>query len=161
MRQCPHTILVVEDMVDEVFFMQRAFDQLGYGQRVRFVHNGEEAIEYLSGVGKYSDRQQFPLPCAVVTDLKMSLIDGFELLEWLRQHSHYKTIPAFALSSSELPADKRKAMACGATDYFAKPVVAGSLVLVLERVVSACSGSLSKCGATRLCDSGWNQNGSR
>jgi len=60
--------------------MQLAFKRAGLQQPLISVHDGEEAIDYLEGRRAYSDRNRFPLPCLLLTDLKMPRVNGFELL---------------------------------------------------------------------------------
>jgi DNA-binding NarL/FixJ family response regulator len=54
----------------------------------------------------------------MLIDLKMPIVSGFEVLEWLGRNN--LNIPAAVLSSSELPADREKAMGMGARDYISK-----------------------------------------
>jgi CheY-like chemotaxis protein len=127
-------ILVLEDDGDQMFFMQRAFLKLGLGSSVRFAQNGNEGISYLEGKGRFENRAKFPLPSVVVTDLKMPLVDGFEVLEWMRKHPQYCETPVFVLSSSDLPEDRAKATHCGATGYFTKPRVPEKLLPLLKEM---------------------------
>lgn len=154
MRFCPRTILAVEDSADEIFFLQRAFDELGYGPRVYFARDGTEAMEYISGIGVYGDRARYPLPCVVMTDLKMPVMDGFQLIKWLRQKSSCKEIPVFVLTSSQLASDTVKAESCGANGYFQKPAAGGSLPAVLKEMESNWLPHLSACNgnAPRRCE---------
>ena len=145
MRLCPRTILAVEDSADEIFFLQKAFEQLGCGQRVHFARDGQEAVDYISGVGVYADRTRFPLPCVVMTDLKMPLVDGFQLITWLRKESSCKEIPTFVLTSSRLPEDFAKAYGCGASGYFVKPNAAHSLNTVIKEIEASWQRILSTC----------------
>ena len=154
MRACVRTILSVEDSSDEIFFLQHAFDQLGYGERVHFARDGREAVDYLSGTGIYADRALYPRPCVILTDLKMPTMDGFDFLKWLRRESDYRNTPAFVLTSSTLDSDQHKAQLCGANGYFQKPMVGGSLVAVLQKMESDWLPYLSRCTgyAPRLCE---------
>src|SRR2546430_845852 len=79
-------ILLVEDEDNDIFLVQRATERGGAGHRVYPVRDGEEAIHYLRGQGMYADRQKFPLPNVILSDLKMQRMDGFEFLQWLRSH---------------------------------------------------------------------------
>jgi two-component system, cell cycle response regulator DivK len=68
----------------------------------------------------------------VVVDLKMPLMDGFELLGWLQNRPELESLPAIVISSSDLPADREKAIKLGARDYFVKPNDPADLVKLVE-----------------------------
>ena len=55
-------ILLVEDREDDVLILRRSFQQAGIANPVQVVKDGEEAVAYLSGTGKYAERKEFPLP---------------------------------------------------------------------------------------------------
>src|ERR1051326_5263379 len=64
-------ILYAEDEDNDVIFMQHACQKAGLLNPLIIVGDGLQAIEYLEGTGKYADRQQHPLPCLVLLDLKL------------------------------------------------------------------------------------------
>jgi len=72
--------LLAEDSQNDVFLMQQAFKKAGLPNPIQVVSDGQEAISYLKGEGRYSDRAQYPLPMAVLLDLKMARMNGFEVL---------------------------------------------------------------------------------
>lgn len=115
------TVLVVEDNAEEVILLQRAFKRTGLDITVQFVVNGEEAIEYLSGNDRFSDRSSFPEPDLVVMDLKMPRKGGFEVLEWFRNLQEGALVPVVVLTSSNREADVQRAYSLGANTYFTKP----------------------------------------
>jgi len=78
-------ILLAEDREDDVLLIQRAFERARITTTLHVVRDGEEAIAYLSGSGKYSNRDEYPLPWLVLMDLKMPRVDGFEVLKWVRK----------------------------------------------------------------------------
>src|SRR5690349_327990 len=81
----PDLILIAEDDEDHVFLLKRALQKGAVLNPVFVVSDGQEAIEYLKGEGKYADRYEYPLPSLLLLDLKMPQKDGFEVLEWIRQ----------------------------------------------------------------------------
>ena len=122
-------ILLVEDDENDVFLLHKATQVGGEGHTVRAVHDGIEAIDYLKGSGGFQDRNRFPLPNVILSDLKMPRMNGFELLEWVRANSHYSVIPAIIYSSSRLEKDVRRAYQLGANSYITKP---GNLVEMID-----------------------------
>ena len=117
----PFTILVVEDNAEEVILLQKAFKRTAMDIAVQFVVNGEEAIDYLSGVERFRDRYTFPEPDLVIMDLKMPRKGGFEVLEWFRNLQEGALIPVIVLTSSNREADIQRAYGLGANSYFIKP----------------------------------------
>ena len=115
-------ILLVEDRVDDVFLMLRSFDHAGIKNPVQVARDGEEAIEYLSGVGKFSNRHLYPLPDLVLLDLKLPKINGFEVLRWIRAESDLCGLRVIVLTSSQDIRDVNNAYAIGANSFLVKPM---------------------------------------
>ena len=111
--------LLVEDNEDDVFFMERAFQQAGVHNPLHVVRNGEEAIEYLSGQNDFSDRERYPLPDLIFLDLKMPGVNGFEVLKWMSEQS--LKLPVAVLTSSPEEIDRQRAFDLGAECYLLKP----------------------------------------
>jgi CheY-like chemotaxis protein len=89
---------------------------------LQIVTDGQEAIHYLRGEGKYSDRQAHPLPKLIVMDIKMPRLTGFEVLEWIKHDGLLRRIPVIIVSSSESPDDINHAYELGANAYMIKPM---------------------------------------
>ena len=115
------TLLWVEDEADDVFLGERALVKAGFAKPM-IVRDGEQAVDYLSGNGDYSDRARFPLPSLVLLDLKLPRISGFEVLKWIRQHEAVRRIPVIILSSSREQQDITLAYDFGANAFLVKPV---------------------------------------
>jgi len=115
------TVLYVEDEASDVLFMERAFAKKDLAENLRVVGTGGAAVAYLSGSGQYADRQKYPLPAVVLLDLNLPQISGFEVLEWIRNHSDYRHLPVVIFSSSTREDDRLKAEQLGANEVVAKP----------------------------------------
>jgi CheY-like chemotaxis protein len=113
--------LLVEDSQNDVFLMQQAFKKAGLPNPIRVVSDGQEAISYLKGEGRYSDRAQYPLPMAVLLDLKMARMNGFEVLEWVRKQPNLKRVVVIILTASNRSSDADRAYDLGANFYLTKP----------------------------------------
>ncbi len=93
-------ILYAEDEENDVFFLERAFKIAGLPHSLCVVADGEEAIQYLAGVGPFANRTCHPLPALLLLDINMPKRTGLEVLEWLRQQSHFKSMPVLMFPSS-------------------------------------------------------------
>lgn len=113
------TILLVEDNEDDIFFMQRAFEDALLKNPLHVVMDGQQAIDYIEGQHAFADRALHPLPDFVFLDLKLPVLDGFEVLAWLREKQ--STLPVAVLSSSPEESDMRRARQLGASCYLLKP----------------------------------------
>ncbi len=114
-------ILVAEDHPDDTLLLQKAFKKNGIDLPVHISPDGEDAMQYLKGTGRYKDRQQFPFPRVLITDIKMPKCDGFQILEWLHNHPECNLIPKIVLSASAEERDVIRAYQLGANCYFQKP----------------------------------------
>lgn len=114
-------LLVAEDDPTDAYFFQRAFRRAGIPVRLHFVRDGQEVIDYLQGAGEFGDRTAHPLPQLVLLDLKMPRLDGFEVLEWMRQQPGFRSLQVVIFSSSDEPKDINRAYGLGANSYLVKP----------------------------------------
>jgi CheY-like chemotaxis protein len=114
-------ILLVEDNDDDVFFMERAMTKAQLNHPLHVARDGQEAIDYLAGEGKFSDRGLYPLPSVVFLDLKLPYIHGFDVLTWIRQQEEFRQLPVVILTSSPEERDQQKAESLGAQAYLVKP----------------------------------------
>jgi CheY-like chemotaxis protein len=114
-------ILLAEDDDNDVFFMRRALQKSQLDFAVQVVSDGQQATDYLSGTGKFSNREQYPFPSVILLDLKMPFLDGFEVLTWIRKQPSFNEVPVAVLTSSAEERDRRRARELGARAYFVKP----------------------------------------
>ena len=115
-------ILLVEDRTDDVLLIQRALTRAGVKNPFFVLRDGEEALAYLHGTGKYADRDEYPLPDIMLLDLKMPKMDGFEVLQHVRQHKNFRALRIIVLTSSEDIFDVNKAYELGANSFLVKPL---------------------------------------
>lgn len=114
-------ILLVEDDSDDVFLMERAMKKARLSLPMYNAKNGQEAIDYLQGVGKYSARATYPIPSLIFLDLKLPFVHGFEVLEWIKQQPALNHLPVVMLTSSLEESDRKKAEKLGAQGFLIKP----------------------------------------
>lgn len=126
-------LLVVEDDPNDLFMLQRALTAANITLPQHVALNGEEAINYLSSQGRFADRSAFPIPQAVLLDLKMPFVGGFEVLEWMRSRPELSAVPVFVLTGSCVERDRERALALGARAYLVKPATPEVLAEVLCR----------------------------
>ena|SRR5437879_4178194 len=125
-------ILLVEDREDDVFLIRRALDEARLINPIQVVCDGEQAIAYLDGEGKFDDRSEYPIPELLLLDIKMPRIDGFEVLRWVRQQPHLNSIRIIVLTSSEDIRDVNLAYQLGAHSFLVKPLKADRFLHTLR-----------------------------
>ncbi len=125
-------VLLAEDHEDEVFLVKYAFQKASVDRPIIAVRDGEEAVSYLRGHGTYSDRSAYPLPCLVLTDLKMPGFNGFDLLRWMQEQPDLKQVPTVVISGSGEAEDEVKARNLGARDYYVKPSTLVGLIEIVR-----------------------------
>ena len=75
-----------------------------------------------SGPGEFRDRNQYPIPCLVILDLKMPKKNGLEVLQWLRTREDFKDLPVVMVTSSDEHGDRTEALKQGVEAFRVKPV---------------------------------------
>jgi CheY-like chemotaxis protein len=117
--QGQHWTLAVEDSETDMYLLRLALEKNPSGQQIICVRDGEQAIELLRELA-VAGRESFPN--LILLDLNMPRVDGYEVLTHLRSQNAFDEIPVVVVTSSQVEAEKRKALAVGADAYFVKPM---------------------------------------
>src|SRR5687767_4439428 len=110
-------ILVVDDDREDHLILQDYFVEANLDNNVKFVENGQKALDYLETIS--SDEE---LPQLVVLDLNMPILNGTQTLLRIKQTPRLKNIPVIICSTSENETEKRKCLSFGAVEYVVKPM---------------------------------------
>lgn len=130
----PVTVLHVDDDPNDTTLLQVACARADVGFELQNMVDGTEVMDYLTGIGKYADRNQYRFPGLVLLDLKMPRATGLEVLKWIRSHAMSKHLPVIVLSGSELQEDMNLAFAGGANSYLVKPPNLSSLISMVKDI---------------------------
>lgn len=114
-------LLLVEDNEDDVFLMKRALKGAHVINPLYVVEDGQEAVDYLAGAGKFADRANYPLPAVVFLDLKLPFLSGHDVLAWIRRQKELDALVVIVLTSSNEASDLSRCYALGANSYVVKP----------------------------------------
>jgi DNA-binding NarL/FixJ family response regulator len=120
------TILQVDDDANDIFLFQRAMTKVGVANPIQVVHDGQQAIDYLQGAGKFCDREKFPFPCLLLMDLKLPYVMGLDVLKWIREQPGTPLMVVMLTASAE-DADIAEAYRLGANAFLTKPSEASKL----------------------------------
>ena len=131
-------VLVIDDSVDDVFFLERAIKTSKRFSLVGVAHDGVDAVSYLAGLGFYEDRGTHPYPDVVFLDLKMPRKDGFDVLAWINQQPTRPKVVVF--TSSAEPQDRERAQELAADAFIVKPITIDQW----DQVISSLDTSLNE-----------------
>jgi CheY-like chemotaxis protein len=124
----PNHILIVEDSENAAAPLEMALLAIP-GVAVRCTSSGKEALEFLSAIDNGVR--------AVVTDLNMPRMDGFELIGRIRQDPRFAHMPIIVVSADTDPATPRRVAQLGADAYFPKPYSPAEVRRKLEQLLDA------------------------
>jgi two-component system response regulator len=127
-------ILLVEDNRMDVELTLDAFNEARLLNAIHVSPNGQDALDYLFGRGKYTDRSAYPLPSLVLLDLKLPGIDGFEVLRQIKSTAMLKRLPVIILTSSKEEGDRALSYDNGANSYLVKPVSFDGFLDVVRKI---------------------------
>ena len=130
----PQTVLYVEDNEQDFALLKLVSQKCGTPFSLRHAADGEQAIAYLNGTEAYGDREEYPFPDLVLLDLRMPRLDGFEVLQWIRDNPATRTLPVVVLAGSSFRADIRRALELGANSYAAKPGRFEELQVLIDQI---------------------------
>ena len=119
-------ILIAEDDADDRFLLNAAFEENGFKDKLHFVENGVELLDFLHSITQ--NNLSAKLPSFILLDLNMPKKDGREVLKELKQNPLYKKIPVIIFSTTNNEQEMRRCYELGANSYITKPNSFESLI---------------------------------
>jgi CheY-like chemotaxis protein len=127
-------ILLAEDSPKDAEMTQRALRKNNLGNRLHWVKDGAEALDFLYCRGAYAERDLARPPKLVLLDLKMPRVDGIEVLRRLKTDERMRVIPVVVMTSSNEERDVMESYRLGANSYIVKPIEFGSFLEVVAKI---------------------------
>jgi len=115
------TVLVADDDVRNIFSLTRALENLK--MNVITAIDGKEALQML---------EQHPEADAVLMDMMMPEMDGYQTIKAIRSKNKWKNLPIIAVTAKAMTGDREKCIQAGASDYITKPVDIDQLLSLLR-----------------------------
>lgn len=112
-------ILLVEDNPDHAELTRRALEDGNIGNRVCWVKDGQEALDYLFRKKQYSDVSR---PGLVLLDINLPKVSGLEVLQQIKKDDTLRVIPVIMLTTSDRDEEALKCYSWGANSFITKPV---------------------------------------
>lgn len=126
-------ILWADDDIDDLMLMRHVLKDLGDDYNITEVHNGQEAIEYLKNA-----KQKGELPCLIILDMNMPVLDGKETLAKLKKDEALSDIPVVFFTTSNSLMDKLYCQHNG-VEMITKPPQYTNLKEAVQRLLKYCT----------------------
>ena len=129
----PIEILIVEDNEGDVGLIEEVFEEAKIKNNIHVAEDGEEAVLYLRGKGKFSGS---PRPDIIILDLNLPNKDGREVLKEIKEDENLKNIPVVVLTTSGAEKDIIRAYELHANAYVTKPIDFDQFINVIGSIVN-------------------------
>ena len=116
------TILMAEDNEHDIVAVKRAWKKNHITNKLYIVNDGEACLDYLHQRGEYRDPDKAPRPGILLLDIKMPKMDGFAVLEHIREDEMLHRLPVIMLTTSKIEEDHLRSYDLGANAYIVKPI---------------------------------------
>jgi CheY-like chemotaxis protein len=126
------TILMADDDEDDRMLAKTAWAQSKLRNRVFFVNDGVELLDYLNRRNQFADPDRSPTPGLILLDLNMPRMDGREALQLIRADPKTKRIPVVVMTTSSAEEDVLRTYDLGVNSFITKPVTFDGLVRVVQ-----------------------------
>jgi CheY-like chemotaxis protein len=126
-------VVVADDDLEDHDLVKSAIKECDRNYMVTSVYNGEQLMDLLLKRGFYAI--DYPhTPDLIILDLRMPVMDGFEVLKEMKKYPELENIPVYVLTDNNNPNDHQKVKELGVVDYFTKPLDYESLKTLIGNV---------------------------
>lgn len=115
-------ILLVEDNPTDAELAMRALKKSNLANKLVWVKDGAEALDFIFAQGVYSARSVINGPKVILLDLRLPKVDGMEVLRRIKNDERTRTIPVVVLTSSKEDRDVAESYSLGVNSFISKPV---------------------------------------
>lgn len=116
-------VVLAEDNIDDAELAIRELRKHKVGNNLLHVKDGEEALDFIFGTGKFTHlKNPLHLPKVILLDIQMPKVNGIEVLEKIKADERTRAIPVVILTSSNQSPDIKKCYNLGVNSYIVKPV---------------------------------------
>ena len=127
-------ILLVEDNPTDAELAIRALKKSNLANKLEWVKDGAEALDFLFATGAYMGRNVENGPKVILLDLRLPKVDGMEVLRRIKEDARTRTIPVVVLTSSKEDRDVAESYQLGVNSYISKPVEFDKFVKVVSEL---------------------------
>jgi CheY-like chemotaxis protein len=113
-------LVLIDDNEDDLFILRLVVQRAGLFNPMHAFTRAEDAMAFLSAIADAEVPEDSALPLACFVDVRMAGFDGFEFIEWVRNHGVFRRVPLVAVSASDDPNDLVTAAKLGAQCYLTK-----------------------------------------
>lgn len=126
-------VFYADDDIDDLELLREAFVNYSREVEVVTVTDGSKALSYLNNLSK-SDT----LPCLIILDINMPVINGKEVLQRVREMEHLQEVPAVLFTTSSQPIDKNFANRYNA-GFITKPIDVKQMQYIADQFIEHCA----------------------
>ena len=135
----PKNIVVyADDDRDDIELVEDAFKQFATNVEVVTFPDGSQALSYLRSLTEFD-----PLPCLIILDINMPVLNGKETLVRLRQMQQFSNVPVVLFTTSSMPVDKQFAANLKA-GFITKPLGFEQMEAITEEFIDHCADDIKK-----------------
>lgn len=127
----PIHILLVEDNEGDILLTIDAFEEGRISNKISVVRDGNEAIDFLTQSGKYTNRE---LPDLILLDINLPKKNGHEVLSFIKSTESLKHIPVIILTTSSSESDIEKAYKNFVSCYITKPIEVNDFLNAISKI---------------------------
>lgn len=127
-------VVVADDDEDDRLMTREAFQESGLANKVLFVQDGVELMDYMYRRGKFADPESSPRPGLILLDLNMPRMDGHEALKLLKSDEALRPIPVTIFTTSKAQEDIVRTYGLGSNCFVTKPVSFTGLVDTIRQL---------------------------
>lgn len=129
------SVVMAEDDDGHAALVRRNLKRAGLGTEPVHVRDGQELLDYIQHRGPWSSRARHEA-LALILDLNMPRLGGFEVLQKLKGDADLAQIPVYVITTTDNPVEIDRCYRLGAAACLVKPVDYGAFSQMVQRLAS-------------------------